>query len=126
VVRDRGYSVSAISSDSIDRVRSLLASVNPLSDEGDLTDTFDQFLDQAQYSEGYMVGELVPDRRYDLSSIAAPVFDRSGNVTLAMTLKGFSGRVSPPEIEAMGASLLRAAEAVTSAIGGRGPRTTSA
>jgi DNA-binding IclR family transcriptional regulator len=121
VVRRRGYSVSAIASDSIDRVRTLLASVDVLSDESDLADTFDQFLDQAQFSEGYMVGDLVAGQRYDLSSMAAPVFDRAGDVVLAMTLKGFSCPVDRAEIESMATSLLRAAQSVTDAIGGRRP-----
>jgi DNA-binding IclR family transcriptional regulator len=121
VVRARGYSVSAIANDSVERVRKLLASVNPLSDEGDLSATFEQFVDQVQYSEGYMVGELGPNVRYDLSSIAAPVFDRSGKVILALTLKGFTAPVDQTEIENLGAAVLRTTGAITDAIGGRSP-----
>jgi DNA-binding IclR family transcriptional regulator len=121
VVRERGYSVSAIESDSVERVRTLLASVNSLSDEGDLSATFEQFVDQVQYGEGYMVGPITAAARYNLSSIAAPVFDRSGEVVLAVTLKGFSVPVGQSEIEEFGAALLRTTGAITAAIGGRAP-----
>jgi DNA-binding IclR family transcriptional regulator len=68
-----------------------------------------------------MVTRLAPDSLYELSSIAAPVFDRSGHVVLAITLKGFLDAAGRGEIERLGERLVSAAASVTEAIGGRKP-----
>ncbi len=76
-----------------------------------------------------MVTRLAPSALYELSSIAAPVFDRSGHVVLAITLKGFLDPAGAAEIEKLGERLVSAGEAVlppsaaraATTIGGRKP-----
>ncbi|HEX4244431.1 MAG TPA: hypothetical protein VHY77_02600, partial [Acidimicrobiales bacterium] len=120
-VRSRGYSVSAIASDDLNQVRDILGSIDALSAEGDLSSTLDGFIEQVRNSEGYMVTRLVPSALYELSSIAAPVFDRSGQVVLAITLKGFVDPAGAAEIEKLGERLVSATDSVTVAIGGHKP-----
>jgi DNA-binding IclR family transcriptional regulator len=119
--RSRGYSVSAIARDDLNQVREILGSIDALSAEGDLSSTLDGFIDQVRNSEGYMVTRLAPSALYELSSIAAPVFDRSGQVALAITLKGFDEPVGAPEIEKLGERLVSATDSITVAIGGHKP-----
>jgi hypothetical protein len=108
--------VSAIASDDLNQVREILGSIDALSAEGDLSNSLDGFIRHVRHSEGYMVSLLNPSALYELSSIAAPVFDRSGHVALATTLQGFTEPTEPAKIEQLGERLVAAADSVTAAV----------
>lgn len=61
--------------------------------------------------------------RYWLSHLAAPVFDATGRVSLALTLVGFAGPLDASEIHRYGRRLRAAADAVTAAVHGDPPAT---
>ena len=48
----------------------------------------------------------------EISTLTAPVFDRSGRVALALTLGSFERGMTSQEIDALGQHLLRAARAI--------------
>ncbi len=69
----------------------------------------------------YQLHDFEPDRRYDVSMIAAPVFGPAGEVALALTLVGFEPGLSAAEVAAFGEDLRDAGLVVTKASGGRSP-----
>jgi DNA-binding IclR family transcriptional regulator len=69
----------------------------------------------------YQLHDLEPDRRYDVSMIAAPVFGPSGDVVLALTLVGFEPGLGADHVVAFGEDLRDAGLVVTKASGGRLP-----
>jgi DNA-binding IclR family transcriptional regulator len=117
-VRRRGYSVSAMDT-SRDELTELMRSVTDLPHEPDVAKLMQAFLDRVRYSEGYNVGQLEPGVVYDVTALVAPIFDRSGEVTLVLTLQSLAGPMLAREIERAGRRLLQRAEAVTRAVGGR-------
>jgi DNA-binding IclR family transcriptional regulator len=78
---------------------------------GDLTD------------EDYQLIEIDPEGTYWLSYLAAPIFDSSGRVTLALTLVGFASPLSGDEVHRHGRLLRAAADEVTASVHGRAPAT---
>jgi len=64
---------------------------------------------------------LEPGGEYLVSSLGAPVFDRAGRVTLAVSLLGFPGLVAGAEIERIGRELSEATAGVTRRSGGHVP-----
>jgi DNA-binding IclR family transcriptional regulator len=71
--------------------------------------------------EDYQLIELDPDESYWLSYLAAPIFDGSGRVTLALTLVGFPSALQGDEVHRHGQLLRAAADEVTAAVHGRAP-----
>jgi DNA-binding IclR family transcriptional regulator len=69
----------------------------------------------------YQLHAVEPDRRYDVSMIAAPVFGSSGEVVLALTLVGFAPGLAAAEVVAYGEAVRDAGLVVTKASGGRPP-----
>lgn len=69
----------------------------------------------------YQLHELRPERRYDVSMVAAPVFGAAGEVALALTLLGFPPGLSAAEIAAYGEAVRDTGLIVTKASGGRAP-----
>jgi DNA-binding IclR family transcriptional regulator len=92
-VRERGYSVAL----EVDARRGLSAALDEIAKQpGDRTArgrVLDR-LSELAHTE-YQIAELDDSRLYDVSMIAAPVFDDRGDVTLALTLLGF-----PPQLDA--------------------------
>jgi DNA-binding IclR family transcriptional regulator len=78
---------------------------------GDLTD------------EDYQLIELDSEATYWLSYLAAPIFDASGRVTLALTLVGFPSSLQGDAVDRHGKLLRAAADEVTAAVHGRAPAT---
>jgi DNA-binding IclR family transcriptional regulator len=76
---------------------------------GDLTD------------EDYQLIDLESVATYWLSYLAAPIFDPSGRVTLALTLVGFPSSLQGDEVHRHGRLLRAAADEVTAAVHGRAP-----
>ena len=71
--------------------------------------------------EHFLPLRLDPDGEYLVSSLSAPVFDRSGRVVLTLSLLGFPGLVSGALIDRTGAELAGATEGITRRAGGRVP-----
>ena len=71
--------------------------------------------------EADTTGPQTPDGPYWLNHLAAPIFDVTGDVVLALTLVGFSAPSDIPEIHRLGGLLRAAADAVTTALHGRIP-----
>ena len=71
--------------------------------------------------EDYQLIELDPAASYWLSYLAAPIFDTSGRVSLALTLVGFPSALQGDDVHRHGKLLRAAADEVTSAVHGRPP-----
>jgi DNA-binding IclR family transcriptional regulator len=69
----------------------------------------------------YQVRELDARRRYDLSLLAAPVFDPEGRVTLAITLVGFPPQLTASDVERLVAQVRGAGVVATKRSRGRIP-----
>ena len=69
----------------------------------------------------YHLRNIEPGLRYDVSLIAAPVFDSTARVALALTLVGFSGPQTGAAITALGEAVADTGRAVTRKSGGRYP-----
>ncbi|OLT37754.1 hypothetical protein BJF79_05995 [Actinomadura sp. CNU-125] len=72
--------------------------------------------------EHYEPDALDPDRRHDVRLLGAPVYGRSGDVVQVLTLFQMPPRASVERIACWRDRLVRAADAVTAAIGGRPPQ----
>lgn len=71
--------------------------------------------------EDYQLIDVADESRYWLSHLAAPVFDATGRVSLALTLVGFPAPLDAHEIHDVGQRLRAAADAVTAAVHGSAP-----
>jgi DNA-binding IclR family transcriptional regulator len=118
-VRRRGFSVSALGTDPGDPLEELVQSVTGANREPEVARLIEAFMARVRYDEDYNVGPLDPAVAYDVTSLAAPVFDRDGAVTLALILQSLPQPLGAKEIERYGRRLLQRAEAVTRAGGGR-------
>ena len=76
---------------------------------GDLTD------------EDYQLIEIEPAENYWLSYLAAPIFDSTGRVSLALTFVGFPRQLRGDEVIRHGKLLRAACDEVTEAVHGREP-----
>jgi DNA-binding IclR family transcriptional regulator len=70
--------------------------------------------------EAYLLVDLDPDRPYELSHLAAPVFGADGQVVLALTIYDLPTTSSGTDVEALIERLHAAAGAVTASVGGVG------
>jgi DNA-binding IclR family transcriptional regulator len=71
--------------------------------------------------QDYQLIDIDPAESYWLSYLAAPIFDTTGHVTLALTFVGFPGPLQGDEVHRHGKLLRAAADEVTVAIHGRMP-----
>lgn len=69
----------------------------------------------------YILAELEPTAAYLVNHLVAPVFDPDGRVEIALSLFGFSGRISGRQVERLGSELRDACDRVTRATHGRVP-----
>jgi hypothetical protein len=69
----------------------------------------------------YLTGELGPDRRYDVSLVCAPTFDRDARSDLLLAVLLMRSGVSGQEVAQAAHAVRRAADAVTTAVGGSNP-----
>ena len=69
----------------------------------------------------YQVATLDPQRRYEVSMIAAPVFDTNGHAALALTLLGFDQPLEPSRVSQLGERVRDAGIVVTKQTKGRLP-----
>jgi DNA-binding IclR family transcriptional regulator len=69
----------------------------------------------------YQLAQVDPDRLYEVSMIAAPIFGSSGQAALAITLQGFDHGLSGGELTALGERLRDVALVVTKRTRGRVP-----
>jgi DNA-binding IclR family transcriptional regulator len=120
--RARGYSVAL----EVNARRTLADTLDHLADApGDpqLLGSVDDLVAELGASE-YQVSSLERGRRYDVSMIAAPVFDAGGAVALALTLVGFEPALPAEEIAAYGERLRDVGIVVTKRSHGRMPGVT--
>jgi DNA-binding IclR family transcriptional regulator len=116
-VRQRGY---AIGLENPVRERLGRTLVSQLA-RGQLTAPEGAELVAALADEDYQLIDLAATERYWLSHVAAPVFDASGRVSLALTLVGFSTPLEAEEVHRLGQRLRRAADSITEAVYGAPP-----
>jgi DNA-binding IclR family transcriptional regulator len=81
----------------------------------------DQLIRQLARSE-YLPADVDAGKPVRMSQMSAPVFDREGRVASALMLLGPDHEISAVEIDALGARLLKAAQAATARLGGRTPQ----
>ncbi len=120
-VRERGY---AIGLENPVRERLGRTLVSQLA-RGQLTAPEGAGIVAALADEDYQLIDLSATEHYWLQHLAAPVFDTTGRVSLALTLVGFSSPLEASEVHRLGQRLRAAADAVTSAVHGAPPRTDS-
>lgn len=116
-VRERGYAIG-LENPVRERLGRTLASQLA---RGRLTAPEGAELVTALADEDYQLIDLAADSRYWLSHLAAPVFDTTGRVSLALTLVGFASPLDAGEVHHHGERLRAAADAVTAAVHGRVP-----
>jgi DNA-binding IclR family transcriptional regulator len=116
-VRQRGY---AIGLENPVRERLGRTLVSQLA-RGQLTAPEGAEIVAALAEEDYQLIDLAATERYWLSYVAAPIFDASGRVSLALTLVGFSSPLEADEVHRLGQRLRRAADSVTRAVHGAPP-----
>ena len=75
--------------------------------------------------EEYALIEIDSNATYRLNHVGAPVFGTDGRVALGLFLIGFQGQVAGQDVERQAEQLMKAADAVTTAIHGRDPREAS-
>jgi DNA-binding IclR family transcriptional regulator len=80
----------------------------------------DQLLAEIGRGDSHLV-TIDPESVYDVSTIAGPVFDASGNVTLAINLIGFEPRLTGDQVQSFGDAALRAGLVVTKRTRGEPP-----
>ncbi|HKY89853.1 MAG TPA: helix-turn-helix domain-containing protein [Nevskiaceae bacterium] len=75
-----------------------------------------QWLAERRYGDTPILAkfELVPDEKYNLTFISAPVFDARQQVAFALALQGFHRVFSGAEIETIGARVREACDRITS------------
>jgi len=88
--------------------------------DAELRGTIDTYV--ADLASGrYQPAELVPNRTYQVSMIAAPIFGADGQVVLALTLIGFPERLRGRVVEAYGEQVRDVGLVVTKRSRGRVP-----
>jgi flavin reductase (DIM6/NTAB) family NADH-FMN oxidoreductase RutF/DNA-binding IclR family transcriptional regulator len=70
----------------------------------------------------YEPEDLVPTASYDVRNITAPIFGRTGEVGLTLSLYGLPRTMTTADIDRHRQVLIAAADAVTANVGGRRPR----
>jgi DNA-binding IclR family transcriptional regulator len=88
---------------------------------GQMVDRLAGELASMERFEHFLPLRLDPDGEYLVSSLSAPVFDRSGRVALTLSLLGFPGLVSGALIDRTGAELAEATAGITRQAGGTVP-----
>jgi DNA-binding IclR family transcriptional regulator len=69
----------------------------------------------------YQLIDLDAGATYDVNHLAVPVFDATGQVTLALTMTGFPGPLTAAAVRRLGSRMVATADAVTRAAGGARP-----
>jgi len=78
----------------------------------------DQLVSEPLGDEPFLPVEVVPDERYRVSTIGAPVFDADGRVVLVIVLVSSGTRLPGMRVETIGRRLVGAAEALTAVLRG--------
>jgi DNA-binding IclR family transcriptional regulator len=69
----------------------------------------------------YLIGDLNGRKRYDVSTICAPVFERSGHMAFLLAVLPMRSGISGTDVRTAATSLMRTADEVTASIGGHDP-----
>jgi len=69
----------------------------------------------------YLIGEPTARKRYDVSTIVAPVFDRDGHTEFLLAVLPMTSGITGTEIRDAAAALMRTTDEITRAIGGHNP-----
>ncbi len=117
-VRERGFSIALENAVRERLGRTFAASLarGQLA-EPDIVDLVRRLAD-----EDYQLLDLDAGAKYWLSHLAAPIFDATGRVVLALTIVGFARPLDAEEICQLGRRLRAAADAVTAAVHGQVPQ----
>lgn len=118
-VRARGYSV-ALEGDTRQGLGAALEDVADLPADDVRRDEIARLVTDLGRRE-YQLNDFDPDRTYDVSMIAAPVFDNTGHAALALTLVGFAPGLSAADVARFGERVRDAGLIVTKASSGRVP-----
>jgi DNA-binding IclR family transcriptional regulator len=116
-VRRRGYSVT-VATDRRPDLASALETLTERPDADDARRARDELMRQMMHSEYLPAGLDDADAPLRVTQMSAPVFDRSGRVTVAIMVLGPNYDVTSDEVGALGDDLVKAAQRATTAAGG--------
>jgi DNA-binding IclR family transcriptional regulator len=122
-VRGRGYSI-ALEAETRKELGHALDDLASVPSDDTLRGAVDRIVTDLGRRE-YQVIDLDPERAYDVSMIAAPVFGPGGDVALAITLLGFGPELAGSQVARYGERLRDVALVVTRRARGRVPTSAS-
>lgn len=118
-VRRRGFA-AATEHDARRRLGDALDRLAGEPSNTELTDHVGSLVDELR-GRDYHLRQIDRAATYDVSLVAAPVFDANGRVTLALTLVGFPSGLTGAEVIDVGETVRDAARGITGRTGGRLP-----
>ena len=117
--RRDGYLVERLS-DLDPALFALLAELGTAPIPAQLSDVIRRTLDPSGMAQ-YLIDRVDRRRRYDVGYVAAPVFDRSGELAFLVSVLIMEAGVAGAELERVATTLLGATAEMTAAIGGVNP-----
>jgi DNA-binding IclR family transcriptional regulator len=115
-IRDRGFAVELRTAPE-ERLRADFPGQN-VPDDGvaPTVAAVEQLVDELADEPEFLPLRFEPGRAYAVSTLNAPVFDRTGGVCLGLTLLGFGSSLDAERLAETGRDLRRAADTVTKAL----------
>ena len=120
-VRERGFSVSLETPADLELQASLRADVLRRRGNSDAQPAMGRYA-EALATQEFGLDHIEVRRSYDVRSIVAPVFDRDGGASMALSLEGFRWNLRGSEITELAHQLLTEVERLGATIGVRTPR----
>ncbi len=93
----------------------------PARGSGLTPDLLSQLADELADNEGFLPLELHAGQDYIIGTLAAPVFDADGRVSLVLALSGFRRSVTGSVVESIAGRLIEVTAGLTGAVRGRPP-----
>jgi DNA-binding IclR family transcriptional regulator len=115
VARARGYTVELAARPPTRLREAIVGAAEP---GVRMTELLVQLADELVRRDDFLGTDLDPERSYLVGTLNAPVFDPAGNVTLVLSLNGFSAALTGREVEQLGRRLVASTTTVTAALAG--------
>jgi DNA-binding IclR family transcriptional regulator len=113
VTRDRGYTVELAARPPTRLREAVVGAPEP---GARVSQLLAELADELVGRDDFLGVDLDPDGSYLVGTVNAPVFDPAGDVTLVLSLNGFSAALTGREVDALGHRLVQAATTVSKAL----------